>query len=148
MIKLLLTVSSLLFYQQNKNKSQIYKYCFNIYRTYKLIIELKDTENYFETSLKSKERNICILPCYIVQFSYFIFHINWYNSFSEKPMHKLVWPISERGVLTLCKILTLDHCRLSQRRVSENESFWKIQITFLWNKINWILMVQAVKYAA
>lgn len=54
MIKLLLTVSSLLFYQQIKNKSQIYKYCFNIYRTYKLIIELKDTENYFETSSKSK----------------------------------------------------------------------------------------------
>lgn len=148
MIKLLLTVSSLLFYQQNKNKSQIYKYCFNIYRTYKLIIELKDTENYFETSLKSKERNICILPCYIVQFSYFIFHINWYNSLYEKPMHKLVWPISERGVLTLCKILTLDHCRLSQRRVSENESFWNIQITFLWNEINWILMVQAVINAA
>lgn len=72
MIKLLLTVSSLLFYQRNKNKSQIYKYCFNIYRTYKLIVELKDTENYFETSLKSKERNICILPCYIVQVSYFI----------------------------------------------------------------------------
>lgn len=54
MIKLLLTVSSLLFYQQIKNKSQIYKNCFNIYRTYKLIIELKDTENYFETSSKSK----------------------------------------------------------------------------------------------
>lgn len=139
MIKLLLTVSSLLFYQQIKNKSQIYKYCFNIYRTYKLIIELKDTENYFETSSKSK------IEIYV------FFHaisFNWYNSFYEKPMHKLVWPISERGVLTLCKILTLDHCRLSQRRVSENESFWNIQITFLWNEINWILMVQAVINAA